>query len=495
MKNQWKAAGLVLGLFAAIWCLKFPTRAAESDESIKDGVFAESVDLSGKNAAEAKTAIEDYVNRLKQTEITLDAGNGNRVKVTAGDLGISWLNKDLVEEALELGSKGNVIERYKIIKDLEHESYVFHVMLDFDVEAINDVLVDQCMKFDQKAVSVSMHRNESGVFEYTEGQEGRVLDVESSIDKIYEHLTNDWDAKPCTIALDVKVEQPRGSVEELAQLTDVLGSFTTSYSTSGSSRSANVENGCRLINGTLLYPGDEFSAYNTVAPFSRANGYYMAGSYMNGKVVNSLGGGICQVSTTLYNAVLLAELEVTERHNHSMIVTYVDPSADAAIAESAGKDFKFVNNLDYPIYIEGYTQGKKITFNIYGKETRDTGRSVAYESKILQEIRPETDNIYADGGQPIGYIVTEGAHIGYKAQLWKVVKENGREVSRDLVNSSSYKMSPRSATVGVATDNPDAYNAIMAAIDTANIDHVKAVAAALTTPQVVETYDDDDDDD
>ena len=491
MRKIRKAAG-VAAVFAMLLCLGLPAEAADVSSTIKDGIYAENIDLSGKNAVEAEAAIEGYVNQLQSTQITLNAGGGNQVKVTAGDLGVFWANKEIVEEALEFGSKGNVIERYKTIKDLEHEPYVYEIDLDFDVEAINNVLVDKCLKFDQKPINVSMKRNEAGEFEYTDGQEGRVLDVEVSIDRIYEYLTDSWDGKPCEIDLEVKVEEAKGSVQELAQLTDVLGTFTTSYTTSGSSRSANVENGCRLINGTLLYPGDEFSTYHTVAPFSQANGYYMAGSYMNGKVVNSLGGGICQVSTTLYNAVLNAELEVTERHNHSMIVTYVDPSADAAIAESAGKDFKFVNNLDYPIYIEGYTQGKKITFNIYGKETRDAGHSVAYESKVLQVINPETDNIYADGGQPIGYIVTEGAHIGYKAQLWKIVTENGKEVSREMVNSSSYKMTPRSATVGVATDNPNAYNEIMAAIGTGNVDHVKNVIAALTTPQSTD-YDDDDD--
>ena len=275
------------------------------------------------------------------------------------------------------------------------------------------------------------------------------------------------------------VDEPKGSAEELAQVTDVLGSFTTSYKTSGSSRSANVANGCSLINGTTLYPGEEFSTYKTVSPFSVANGYYMAGSYVSGKVVDSLGGGICQVSTTLYNAVLLSELEVTERYNHSMIVGYVDPSADAAIAESSGKDFKFVNNTDYPIYIEGYTHDKQITFNIYGKETRDAGHSVRYESEVLETITPPADQIYADAGQPIGYIVTESAHIGYKARLWKITMENGVEVSREQVNSSTYKMVPRSATVGTATSDPQAYEEIMAAISTANIDHVKNVAAAL----------------
>ena len=261
---------------------------------------------------------------------------------------------------------------------------------------------------------------------------------------------------------------------------DVLGTFSTSFKTSGSGRSANVRNGCALINGTTLYPGDEFSTYDAVSPFSEANGYFLAGSYLNGQVVDSLGGGICQVSTTLYNAVLLSELEVTERHNHSMIVTYVEPSADAAISESAGKDFRFVNNTGAPIYIEGYTtEDKQLVFTIYGEETRDPGHAVRYESEVISKTYPDTEVIYVNEGAPIGSVSVQSANIGYKANLWKVVTENGTEVSREMVNSSVYKMSPRAATVGVATSDPNAYNEIMAAIATNNIDHVKNVAAAL----------------
>lgn len=206
----------------------------------------------------------------------------------------------------------------------------------------------------------------------------------------------------------------------------------------------------------------------------------MAGSYLNGQVVDSLGGGICQVSTTLYNAVLLSELEVTERHNHSMIVTYVDPSADAAIAESSGKDFKFVNNYDVPIYIEGYTtEDKQICFTIYGMETRDSGHQVRYESEVVSKTYPDSEVIYANEGLPVGSVSVQSAHIGYKANLWKIVTENGTEVSREKINSSSYMVAPRTATVGVATADPNVYNQIMAAIATNNIDHVKNVAAAL----------------
>ena len=101
---------------------------------------------------------------------------------------------------------------------------------------------------------------------------------------------------------------------------------------------------------------------------------------------------------------------------------------------------------------------------------------------MLETINPPYDQIYADTSHGIGYITTSSAHIGYKAKLWKIVKENGEEVSREVVNSSNYKMSPRSATVGVATSDPNAYNEIMAAIGTANIDHVRNVIAILTAP-------------
>ena len=168
-----------------------------------------------------------------------------------------------------------------------------------------------------------------------------------------------------------------------------------------------------------------------------------------------------------------------------MIVTYVDPSADAAIAESSGKDFRFVNNTQAPLYIEGVTtDDKHITFTIYGVETRDSGHQVRYESEVVSTTYPDTEVIYVNESLPLGSISVQSAHIGYKANLWKIVTENGREVSREQVNSSSYKVTPRTATVGVATADPNAYNQIMAAIATNSIDHVKNVAAALAAGEV-----------
>ena len=479
--KKWIQKGYLTAV--AIMCLlMFGVTVHAADEpTVKNGVYAGDIALAGMTKAQASAAVENFVSSLEDVEITLLAAGGNQVKVTAGELGIYWGNPELVEDAIKLGTKGNVIERYKVLKDLEYENKVYPIELAFDLQAINDILIKKCTVYDVDASDAYLIR-ENGEFTVMEGNIGYKLDVETSIDRVNDKLTGDWNYLPCSIELDIMVYMPRGSAEELASVKDVLGTCTTSFSSSNAARTANVTNGCKLVDGVTLYPGDEFSVYNAVAPFTESNGYYMAGSYLNGKVVDSLGGGICQVSTTLYNAVLKAELQVTERHNHSMIVSYVDPSADAAIAESAGKDFRFVNNLDHPVYIEGHTENKKITFTIYGVETRDEGYQVRYESEVLEVINPATDTIYADASQPIGYIYTESAHIGYKARLWKVVTQDGVEISRTQVNSSSYKMVPRSATVGVATSDPHAYEEIMAAIGTGSIDHVKNVIAALKAP-------------
>lgn len=455
---------------------------AQEDETIKDGIFISGVEVSGMSMEEATQAVEAYVSDLETVAVTLKAADDNEVQVSAGELGLSWSNPEVLDEAMEIGMHGNVIERYKIMKDLQHENQIFDLEFDFDISAIDEVLRNKCAKFDQEAIDLSLKR-ENGKFVIKEGQTGYRLDVETSIDTVYNYLVESWDENPCSIRLNVEVDEPKGSVEELAQVEDVLGTFTTSYKTSKQARSANVENGCKLIDGVTLYPGEEFSTLDVITPFTEANGYYPAASYLNGRVVDSLGGGICQVSTTLYNAVLKAELEVTERYNHSMIVTYVDPSADAAIAESAGKDFKFINTTDAPIYIEGILKDKQITFNIYGKETRRADRKVSYISEVLEVINPSADVITADAAQPIGYVVVnESAHVGYKAKLWKVVTENGKEVERSQVNYSSYKMTPRYATVGVATADPNALNEMMAAIGTGSLDHVKNVIALLTAP-------------
>lgn len=473
-------------LFAVVFLLiALPmqeVQARSEDKTILDGIYMDQLDLSGMTVEEATNTVNAFVNDVKQRVVTFGAVDEHYVAITAGDLSLTWTNPEVIEEAAGHGKEGNIVQRYKAIQDLKHGKKVYDLALSVDKNVIRTVMQEQCAEYDVPPMNATLKREGEG-FSVVEGQTGLRVNIEESVNKTYDYLTNGWDYQDASIDLVIDVTQPKGNAQDLAMVKDVLGTFTTSYSTSGKARSRNVENGVRLINGVTLYPGEEFSTFESVRPFTEENGYYPAGSYLNGKVVDSIGGGICQVSTTLYNAVLLSELEITERHNHSMIVSYVEPSMDAAIAESAGKDFKFKNNLNYPIYIEGTTQNKKLTFTIYGMEERNPDHKVKYESEVLKVTRPDTETIVQDAGMPVGSVVVESAHIGYVAQLWKIIEENGQEVSREVINKSSYKVSPRSATVGTATDNPVYANRIQAAISSGSIDHIKAEAAAIQAEQ------------
>lgn len=474
----------VLALLIGLSCE--PVMAESAGDTIENGVYIDQVDVSGLTEEEAIQKVQEYIDEIGQAQITLNAMNNNSHTVSAGDIGLTWTNSDVVSQAAAIGKSGNIVQRYKVLKDLEHENVVLPLTLAVDKQAIESIIEEECEEFNVEAVDATLKRVD-GEFVIEDGQTGVVIDAEASAETVAAYMTEEWDYQDASIDLVVETDEPRGTKEELSKVTDLLGTFTTSYSSSGANRSGNVANGCRLIDGATLYPGDEFSVYEAISPFTEENGYYMAGSYSGGLVVDSLGGGICQVSTTLYNAVLRAELEVTERSNHSMIVNYVDPSADAAISGTS-KDFKFVNNLDYPIYIEGYTQDKKITFNIYGVETRPEGREVSFESEVLSTTPAEGEKVVGDSSKPVGYINIQSAHTGYVAQLWKVVTVDGVEESREVINKSTYKAVPRTAAVGTATSDPNVSNAIQAAIATQSISYVQAVlsGAATTTTQTAE---------
>lgn len=487
MRKFFKFASLAL-ITGIIVCGNFISVNAEEAPQVKTGIYIEDIDISGMTAEEVTEAVEAYVAEMINSPVVLRAAAGNEIEVNASEFGMEWSNPEIVDEALHFGNTGNVIARYKEIKDLEVNGQVYTLEYSFDDTMIAQVIEEKCAEFDQHAQNATMERI-NGEFVIHDEVVGAVIDEAASIEAIEAALSSGkgMSEEGITIELVAMVEEPIGKAEDLLAVKDLLGSFTTSYSSSGQSRSANVANGASLINGTVVYPGEEFSFYDTVKPFTYDNGYYMAGSYLSGMVVDSMGGGICQVSTTLYNAVLLSELEVTERHNHSMIVTYTQISGDAAISESAGKDFRFVNNTDAPIYIEGITtENKKITFNIYGVETRPENRTIEYENVILDVIHPDYEKIIADAGQGVGYVKVQSAHVGYKAQLWKVVYEDGVEVSREQVNSSSYAMSPRTAVVGINTANPQRQAEILAAIGTGNIEHVRGIAAQLYAQEVAE---------
>ena len=490
MKKSGKI-GVFLGAVLAagiIFAIPAGSRIAQAaqEETIAEGVYIGSIDVGGMTEEEAKAAVQAYVENAGEAVFTLTVGEKS-IEVKAQELGTSFTDMSVLQKAMDVCKSGNLIKRYKDKKDLENGNLVIEMALDVDTDTVTTLLEEKAGELNQEAVDSTLVR-ENGAFRIVEGTQGIEVNVEKAVEDIETYINTGWDGADGAIELTAEIVDPRGTKEELSKIQDLLGSYNTNYNSSTQNRCDNISNATSKINGTVLYPGEEFSVYETIGPLDASNGYELAGAYENGQTVQSYGGGVCQVSTTLYNAVILAELEITERSNHSMIVTYVKPSMDAAIAGDY-KDLKFVNNQDTPIFIEGYTQGKNVYFNIFGQDTRPSNRKISFESEVVSQTDPGVQ--FVGTGDPAGYIgVSQGKHTGYVAQLWKVVTVDGVEESREVFNKSSYKASPKIVKVGTASADPNVSAAIGAALATgdeatiyAAVAQYSAAASAVQQPE------------
>ena len=307
---------------------------------------------------------------------------------------------------------------------------------------------DNCAPYVLEARDASISR-ENGAFVITDEEIGLGVDFEATREALNTAL-NQGISDSISVEAVVTETEPRIRRSDLESISDVLGTFSTNFNAGDRSRTQNLKTGAGKINGTVLMPGDEFSAYTWLTPFTIENGYAAAGSYENGRTVDSIGGGACQLCTTLYNVVLRAELEVTQRQNHSMTVGYVKPSEDAAIAGTY-KDLKFKNNYDTPIYLEGSVAGNTLTFTAYGKDTRPEGRTVEFVSETLGTTDPGTPVEKPDPSLAPGARVKESSgHVGKKSRLWKVVYENGVETGREILHTDTYMASKAVYRVGPA---------------------------------------------
>ena len=452
------------------------------DTIIVDGVYIGGIDVSGMTAKQATDAVNAYIDELKAETVTLK-GLESELVLTYGDMGLTAKVDEAVAKAITIAQYGNLIQRFMNLKDLENENLVIPMGLSIDKQLLGQTLYDKSKELNIEVIDNTIVRK-NGKFEYVAGKKGSEIDIVTSVNAISEVVTTQCESaipQESTFLLVYNDIEPKGTQEELAKVQDELGRFGTFYGNSDEGRKKNVENGCEKLNGTILYPGEEVSVYAVTSPYTLANGYKEAGSYDNGNVVKSIGGGICQVSTTLYNAALFAEVEITLRSPHSMTVGYVDISGDAAIAGTY-KDLRFKNNYDAPIYIEGECYDGWLTFTIYGEDTRPANREISFETEIVSENEPETEYTLSKDHKVGTYEVVRSKFIGYSAKYWKIVKVDGVEKERIQVNKSNYQASCMKVTIGTAGATAEELAEINKALATKDDDKIKLVVEGMAEP-------------
>lgn len=458
-----------LAVLLFIYILRYRYVHRVDDNMICGNIYIGETDVSGMTADQAKKAIKKKMEEYGLLPLTMKAGEQS-AEATFQELGLDMRDVDhLTDQAVAYGKKGSVWKRYSQMKALEKEKLVIDEKFQLNADKAAKVIEEKTGPLKTGAVDASIVRSDEG-FTITDGAAGESVDTTASIQKIETYLNDKWNYKAASVEMVIEKEEPRITRADLESIQDELGSYSTDAGYG--SRVTNLKRGAELLNGTVLLPGEELSVLEKTLPYTEENGYVDGGAYANGEVVQSIAGGICQVSSTLYNAVLYAELEVTQRSAHSMSVSYVKPSKDAAVAEGV-KDFKFKNNYSAPIFIEGYIDDNgTLQFHIYGKETRDAARSVEYESEVLEQVEYTTRYV-EDSDSAIGSMNEKGTPInGKTARLWKVVYENGNEVSREVINNSTYNASEVKVLVGTRSDNPQASKLVQDAIGSQNEEQI-----------------------
>ena len=285
---------------------------------------------------------------------------------------------------------------------------------------------------------ISGYNKETGKFEFETGSNGHVIDQEKlAADIVAAIQQKDYDA---VIAAQIKEVSPEYSADDLREMYKTIGTYTTT-TTSNSNRNENIRLACEALNGMIVNPGQEFSFNDATGARTEAKGYKPATAYLNGEVVQEPGGGVCQVSSTLYNAVIFSGLKSTERHAHSYEPSYVTPGEDAAVSYG-GPDFKFVNNSDFPVAIRASFESgsRKLTLSIYGVQVLEDGVKIRMESERVGDLEPPAPVYEEDMTIPLDQeIEVKAATPGSRWTTYLVTYKNDEEVEREFFHNSSYR--------------------------------------------------------
>ncbi len=316
--------------------------------------------------------------------------------------------------------------------------YVFpklNQMVDDFAGTINKNAVDATAKFTP---------NKTNKFEYTKEEFGRYVDKEELYQKICQNLH-----KTNKVALDItpKIITPKVTKKDLVARTQLVSCFETDYNKSGENRKHNIETALKAFNGLVLEPNKEYSFNQTTGRRTEEKGYREANIIVNNEYVEGFGGGVCQVSTTLYNALLLADVNVLESHPHSLESSYVQAGFDAMV-NYGSSDLKFVNNKNYPLYIRTYHKNGKIGVEVYGKPVFKIQR----KSKIMEETKLD-DVVLEDGTLLIGEKrYKTQPKTGKKVLSYLEYTKGGKVIKTKKLRISTYKPVQGVLLVGTKKD-------------------------------------------
>lgn len=468
-----------------------------NNEKIINGVSISEIDLSGLSKEEAKTKIENLYNEKKQKEINLKYAE-YETTLNPSVLEVEYNIEKAIDDAYLVGRSDNIIvNNYEILFTLIGKKNI-DIEMTLNEEKTKESIEEIGLNL-PGAVVESSYSVEDDELIITKGKSGIKIDTENllqkvkenlekinskeeiieiptyqkepeeiNIDKIHEEVYQEakdayytkepFEVHPEVEGIDFNVEEakallledkeeyvikltitkPKVTIDQIGSeaFPDRLSVFTTRFDESDVDRSTNLRIACQKINGKVLLAGETFSYNKTLGARTAAAGYRNGKIYAGGEVVDGIGGGICQISSTLYNAALMANLQIVERRNHQFVTSYVGPGRDATVVYGV-TDFKFKNTRKYPVRISASARNGIATVTFYGiKEENEY--TFDFQTNTIASIAPTT-TYEEDPSLPAGTekVKRKGTN-GVKTQTYITKLQNGKVISRTLLSTDTY---------------------------------------------------------
>ncbi len=506
---------VVILLAIGIFCTGFALLNI-NDTKILSGISIRNISVGGLTKEEAIETLNRTLEHEKTREVKLTA-NGETSTITLEQIEIEYLVEDAVNRAYEIGRNGNIFHNnFTIMKSINKKQNL-DLEVKYNEQLLEDMMKSISSKLPNSMIDNTYNVEEDELV-ITRGTAGLVLDIEKNkesiiqlakqgelteleletehkecpeidIEKIYAEVhtepqdayytTNPFQIYPHKDGIDFDIDEAKAIIEKEEKeeyviklkitspkvltnqigteaFPDLLSTFSTKYDSTNISRSTNLSLAASKINGTVVMPGEVFSYNKTVGKRTVEAGYKEAAGFSGGRVVPMLGGGICQVSSTLYDAVLYANLGIVERHNHMFQVAYIDTGKDATVVYGS-LDFKFENTRKYPIMLQASARSGLLQIKVYGVK-EEVEYDVEIVTKILNytpyRVIYETDSSLGAGQERVAQAGIQGC----KSITYKILKLNGVEVEQTVLSSDSYdpqnKIIKRGPTSPTSTTPP-----------------------------------------
>lgn len=408
-----------------------------------DGTTINGVDVSGLNQKQAENVVgAKMLDTLDEVSLTFKyedkvwefSGNDFEVNIN--------IEEDL-QEAMSYGREGNIFEKTRLANKIKREGLDYNISYTKILAGIDNKIDKLASEIDTQGQypNVEFNPDQEVMFVFKESQNGVKVDKQELLARLDKAFAS---SKQVEVEIPVVPVLPEGEKEEIVKDISLRSQFSTDYSTSSAARKGNVKLALSKFNGMIVAPNQEVSFNSTTGARSEENGYQKANIIKNGVFVEGSGGGVCQASTTLYNALVLSDIEILEVHHHSLPVSYVPLSADAMVSEGFA-DLVFKNTTDAPIYIKTFCDDKTANVQIFGVGN-DEGETRKIRSELVEIIAHNGDKIVEDvAGEYSSQVLYKGEYTrvkypkeGYETKAYLQYFKDGELVKEREIRHDYY---------------------------------------------------------